>query len=234
MYRFEGLGQMSYRMPAGASVLPSAVAARANARRARLQRALSTYRKRHGMGSMSYYDLLAQVPRRDCDPWDSECVAQNAAMVTAVQDYWDTHMFLPGGVPEGTQLDFSTLSAKQVQQFMQNQPITSGVMTVDEQPYVSQAVPGPAPGEASRSYVSAAPAAPVAAAPQAAAPTTPAGQVVTVLNGGATAPGAATPAPAVTGFTDWLQGSMFGGFPNWGLVAAGIGAVFLLGGGRGR
>lgn len=115
---------------------------------------ISTYR---GLGSMSYYDLLAQVPRRDCDPWDTECVAQNVAMVTAVQDYWDTHMYLPGGVPEGTQLDFSTLSARQLQQFEQNVIPTAGVMTVDEQPYVSQAVAGPAPGEASRAYVSSAP-----------------------------------------------------------------------------
>jgi hypothetical protein len=114
---------------------------------------MTTYR---GLGSMSYYDLLAQVPRRDCDPYDVACVAQNQADVTAVQDYWDTHMFLPGGVPEGTQLEFKPLSAGQVQQFTQNVTPT-GVLSVDQVPYVSQAVPGPAPGEASRAYVSSAP-----------------------------------------------------------------------------
>jgi hypothetical protein len=162
---------------------------------------LTTYR---GLGSMSYYDLLAQVPRRDCDPYDVACVAQNQADVTAVQDFWDTHMFLPGGVPEGTQLEFKPLSAGQVQQFTQNVTPT-GVLSVDQVPYVSQAVPGPAPGEASRSYVSSAPAAPVAATPQVAAPTTPAGQVVTVLNGGATAPGVVSSTPASCPFGQVVQ-----------------------------
>lgn len=297
-----------------------------------------TYRRSPGLGSMNYWDLLAQAPRRDCDPWDSACVAQNVAMVTAVQDYWDTHMYLPGGVPEGTQLDFNTLSARQLQQFEQNVIPTSGVMTVDEQPYVSMAVPGPAPGEASRAYVSSA--LPIAVAEEqinpgsfsftnttrggsstfyvgdswqvsirgaspnqpvwvagmqngaspgmtqmgstdasgnfattgtmtpdtvgswvevwnvgppsnstgaepkfaftvaAATATTPDGKNVIVSNGADQAPGAkkdeqaATPS---TSITDWLQASILGGgIPNWGLVAAGMGAIFVFGGSRGR
>jgi hypothetical protein len=111
-------------------------------RSARERPGFHTYRRNPGLGSMNYYDLLAQVPRRDCDPFDVACVAQNQADVTAVQDYWDTHMYLPGGVPDGTQLSFAPLSAGQIQQFTQNITPT-GVMRVDNVPYVSQVGPSP-------------------------------------------------------------------------------------------
>lgn len=35
-------------------------------------------------------------------------------------------------------------------------------------------------------------------------------------------------------WTDWFSGSMFDSIPNWALVAAGVGALMLFGGGRGR
>jgi hypothetical protein len=66
-------------------------------------------------------------------------------------------------------------------------------------------------------------------------PVTPAGELVTVSNGTATVPsGAPQEAVPSSALKDWLTGSMFGGIPNWGLVAAGIGAIFVFGGGRGR
>jgi hypothetical protein len=68
--------------------------------------------------------------------------------------------------------------------------------------------------------------------PVTSAPTSPSGSTIINSSGAA----AATTSPASTSITDeaesWLTGSMFGGIPNWGLVAAGVGLLLVLVGGK--
>ncbi len=62
----------------------------------------------------------------------------------------------------------------------------------------------------------------------AAPPTTPQGQQI--INSSGASSGAATPPPVST---DWFTESMFGGIPNWGLLAAAaVAAFFVMKGGK--
>lgn len=65
--------------------------------------------------TMNYYDLLAQAGLQSCDPLDSACVANDAAKQAAVETYWAAHEAT--GVPEGTTITVSPLTAGQVTQF---------------------------------------------------------------------------------------------------------------------
>jgi hypothetical protein len=81
----------------------------------------STYRRR-GLSGANYYDLLAQAGLKDCDPRDSQCVADNQAKQAAVETFWAA--VLATGNPEGAENppDFSHITGN-VQQFMADQPL---------------------------------------------------------------------------------------------------------------
>jgi hypothetical protein len=89
-----------------------------------------------GMGTLNYYDLLAQANLQNCDPRDSACVANNVTKQAAVEDFWVQHMAT--GVPDDTVLSFAPLSQAQLDYVSPANPLNApgdvvlptGIMTV--------------------------------------------------------------------------------------------------------
>ncbi|HEY6371854.1 MAG TPA: hypothetical protein VIX37_14835 [Candidatus Sulfotelmatobacter sp.] len=63
-------------------------------------------------GTMSYYDLLAEVGLQNCQPTDISCVANNASKQQDVETFWAANEV--AGVPEGTVITVNPLTSSQV------------------------------------------------------------------------------------------------------------------------
>jgi hypothetical protein len=87
--------------------------------------------RRRGLG-FTYYDLLDQAGREDCDPRDSACVNRNTQRVVAVQDLWAQYLSNPATANQAApqiKINVDTSQAAQAA-FMANQPITSQTVSV--------------------------------------------------------------------------------------------------------
>lgn len=170
-----------------------------------------------GLG-FSYYDLLAQTDREDCDPRDSACVGRNQQQVNAVQELWNSQYLGKSDAQMGPVPKIDVVvdtSDRATNAFMNNQPVDAGIVFI-------QPVGGPTYLD---TQLPPKPAAVVPVVPGA-AKTTPGGQLIVTSAGAQTAPG--TVADASTS----KLGFDFSSIPMWGWAAAAAGAFFLFGGGK--
>ena len=93
-----------------------------------------------GLG-YDYYDVLRATGIEDCDPRDSACVARNQQRDNAAVDYWLTVMGNPDTASQPTPKITVGLDTSQyaLNQFMNNQPLTSETISVGNQAPVSVA-----------------------------------------------------------------------------------------------
>jgi len=84
-----------------------------------------------GLGSLDYYDLLAQANLQNCSPSDSVCVSNNVAKQAAVEDLWVNNYMTHGGAPEGTVLTFTPQSDQQTTEFYNPGNLFNGGNVVD-------------------------------------------------------------------------------------------------------
>jgi hypothetical protein len=106
-------------------------------------RAPALIRRRRGLGTMNYYDLLAEANLRNCDPMDSACVSNNVAKQAAVEDLWVQYQST--GVPDGTKLTFTPQTAQEVQEFYNPQNLAYGGNVVDTRGVMQISSPLPPP-----------------------------------------------------------------------------------------
>lgn len=167
----------------------------------------------NGSGNcMQYSDFLAAMGGfQSCDTKDFACIACNQQKSAALSN-------LVGGgcVPVGSSVSFSCDTSQSAVQAMQNNSPVVNNATVNGTADTGWVVGTPLP-----TYSAPTPPAAVSPAPVYSSPKpTPAAPV------SATAALQAAQS-SVTAPSDWLTQSMFGGFPNWGLLAGGVGALFL-------
>ena len=185
--------------------------------------------RRHGMGVLDYYDLMAQANLQNCAPTDSACVADNVAKQAAVEDFWAANQAT--GVPEGTKLTFSPLTPAQVIGFAPPDARTSpgnivptGIMQVS----VPAGAPTPkSPAPPPQQVVNPSPSTQSTTTGSSATST---GSAVSQANGGtfltdlaSTVGGFISGTNQTTTGTDWISG-----IPNPVVVIAGLAAVLLL------
>jgi hypothetical protein len=173
---------------------------------------------RRGMGTLNYYDLLAQANLQNCDPRDSACVADNVAKEAAVEDLWVSR-YMVTGAPDDTQLSFAPLTTQQVTAFASpgsanvGNVVPTGIMQVNQPATYVSSDPVPQP--------------PVTP-PKTPAPGTPGG--AKVINSS----GVSQPASEAIASAQSFLVSTVGGFPAWAWLLGGGFALYAFGGGRGR
>jgi len=192
-----------------------------------------------GLGDLDYYDLLAQANLQNCDPNDTVCVSNNVAKQAAVEDYWVSHM--GSGVPDNTQLTFTSQTPQQVLEFDNPTNLVTGGNVVDTRGIMWTSAPetpvGPVTPPPPPPVVKPpanpppvvnppkAPATPTPSGPNAPAPGTQGGAPVINSNG------ATQPPPAAGSST----GFDFSSIPTWAWLAAVAGvALYAFGGQHGR
>ena len=169
---------------------------------------------------MQYADFLSAIGGfATCDPRDAACASCNQQKSAALSN-------LVGGgcVPLGSKVNFSCDSSQAaLNQFQNNTPVVNNA-TVNGSPDSGWVVGSPLP------TYSPASSSPASSSSSGSAPAS--STVAPVLNlssAGSPASSAlqAAQASVVPSTSDWLTQSMFGGVPNWGLVAGGVAALFL-------